>query len=252
MTCGTRITCSAADPAPLESATTLSIIGSIDNTQIYLIDVAARDAAGPDLRLNNGSGFIRLLPTMGDLAFNRDNLMLSYNPSDGFAGTAEFSVGVTLNSGAENRDFDFRITVNCPSGQMPDAMMMCVTPPTTCPSGQTGTPPNCVMTDNGGNGGGNMVEMRRDSNDDFEKVGYAAAAAVIGSVAWNFYKIRNPGLTDRFNFTAMPTSNKSLQYNLSADINKNWSANFTVDKQVKINSDTTNSKNYKLEFKYLF
>ena len=144
----------------------------------------------------------------------------------------------------------------CPANPCPTVTT--IPPPTaaTCPDDMpVGTPPNCMVRENTPAPSGSgmaAVAQRCDSNDDFEKVGYAAAAAVIGSVVWNFYKIKNPGLTNRINFTAKPTSNRSLQYNLSADINKNWHMNFTVDKNIKINSETNNSNLYKLKFEYRF
>ena len=92
--------------------------------------------------------------------------------------------------------------------------------------------------------------IREDDDNDFEKFAGGTAAAAIAIIV---YKTAiAPKFGSKIKFTAMPTSNKSLQYNLSADLNKNWSANFTVDKQVKINSETNNSNLYELKFEYKF
>ena len=95
---------------------------------------------------------------------------------------------------------------------------------------------------------------RRESDDDkFDDFAIYSGIAILGTWAFNKYGL--PGFSNignRIKFQAKPTSNKSLQYNLSTDINKNWSANFTVDKQVKINSETNNSNLYKLKFEYRF
>ena len=94
--------------------------------------------------------------------------------------------------------------------------------------------------------------QRKSRDNDFENFATATAIGMLATAAWLTIKNHNPTITNKINFTAMPTSNKSLQYNLNANLNKSWSANFTVDKTVKINSDTTNSNHYKLEFKYQF
>ena len=98
------------------------------------------------------------------------------------------------------------------------------------------------------------VTPKKDSNDDYKNTVAAAGVAAIATIGYQLLKLHNPNsiIAKRVNFTAKPTSNKSLQYNLSTDINKNWSANFTVDKQVKINDETTNANSYRLKFEYSF
>ena len=94
------------------------------------------------------------------------------------------------------------------------------------------------------------VRRRKHSDDKFDDFAIYSGVAILSTWAFNQYGL--PGFSDRIKFQAKPTSNKNLQYQLSADINKNWSANFTVDKQVKINNETNNSNLYKLKFEYKF
>ena len=160
----------------------------------------------------------------GRIAIDFANLMevLYYDPQDFHDADAEFSIiggRVSDPHGTSNR-LNFRITV------MPRPV-----PPAPPPSA--------------------TVARKKDSDDDVKNLATAVFVGAAATYIYGIYQTRNPKF-NKVNFTAMPTSNKSLQYNLSTNINKNWSANFTVDKQVKINSDTTNSNHYKLEFKYRF
>ena len=91
------------------------------------------------------------------------------------------------------------------------------------------------------------VAARKSADDKFDDFAIYSGVAILSTWAFNKYIINAP-----VKFTAMPTSNKSLQYNLSTDINKNWSVNFTVDKSVKINDETNNSNLYKVKFEYRF
>ena len=126
-----------------------------------------------------------------------------------------------------------------------------------CTAMQTGTFPNCMdpapppdmMQPPDPT---STVARKKDDNDDFEKVAYSAGVAIVGSVIWNYYRNRNPSFGKQFEFQAKPTSNKSLQYSLQTNLNESWVANFTVDKTVKINSETNNSNLYKLKFEYKF
>ena len=122
--------------------------------------------------------------------------------------------------------FTLNVIPTCTGGQILNmAMTACLDPPPAMPT----------------------VPARKSNDDKFDDFAIYSGVAILSTWAFNKYLVNAP-----VKFTAKPTSNKSLQYNLSADINKNWSANFTVDKQVKINSETNNSNLYKLKFEYKF
>ena len=152
-------------------------------------------------------------PTGGELRLDIDTNNLEYYPQ---LGTDTDMFEITGDAGGRLEHVSFEITVVCPPAGCQTPMPM-------------------------------QTTRRKNADDKFDEFAIYSGVAILGNWAFNKYIINAP-----VKFSANPTSNKSLQYNLSANLNKSWSANFTVDKSVKMNSETNDSNLYKLKFEYQF
>ena len=108
--------------------------------------------------------------------------------------------------------------------------------------------PNNLQSGMNTGGGGQTVIREKDDDSDTEDI---VVASLIGT-AIGYYISSYYSANNKFTIHAMPTSTNSYQFSFNSKLNKNWSANFTVDKTMKINNDTVDSNLYKLKFEYKF
>ena len=219
---------------------TTAITGEVQADAVYMHTISEFDADEGDTSWSINTAAILALPDSphGTLTLNRLTRVATFTPVDTFAGDATFAIFGIGDSGGSNYRWDFTVTVTAappPTCTAPmvlnDAMDACVDPPEDMMPMPT-------------------VAARKSNDDKFDDFAIYSGVAILGS--WAYAKYVAPGFSDKIKFTAKPTSNKSLQYSLSTNLNESWSANFTVNKSVKINSDTVNSNLYKVKFEYKF